>query len=298
MLVVGSKALILHGADLTPVDTDFVGTFDEINAFFKDFYKGKIAAQYPLSGNKMFVQLKDKSIFESEIAWSDSTGAEFMQLAKDDSKSFPSAMFLVPSLDLLYALKMSHRYLKNSPHFLKTMKHIHWMREQGATIRPEHMDWFKRREKETYSYSHPKLNQSKKSFFNPDEGVIYVYDHDSIHMAVKQMDKPAYNYFKPDEAEVYTSKKLFFECDRQIQLNAVLEESYVLALERSQIPYPDTARKWSFDTALMKVCTSITSGWFREFAWENYNAVQALYNDNYVDVFKEGVSQGIVKPFK
>jgi hypothetical protein len=35
----------------------------------------------------------------------------------------------------------------------------------------------------------------------------------------------------------------------------------------------------------MKVCTSITSGWFREFAWENYDNVLDLYNDKYVEIF-------------
>jgi hypothetical protein len=30
--------------------------------------------------------------------------------------------------------------------------------------------------------------------------------------------------------------------------------------------------------ALDKVCTSITSGWFREFAWQNYDEVVKIYH--------------------
>jgi hypothetical protein len=123
-----------------------------------------------------------------------------------------------------------------------------------------------------------------------------LYDHDTIHLSVKHLDRPAYTYFKPDQNEVFCDRGMFEACDEQTRLYAVLEESYVLALERSQIPFPNMPRKQSFDMALEKVCTSITSGWFREFSWENYDKVQALYNDNYVDRLYQGVESGLVLP--
>jgi len=47
------------------------------------------------------------------------------------------------------------------------------------------------------------------------------------------------------------------------------------------------------------VCTSITSGWFREYAWENYDRVLDLYNslgdDYYIRRFVE--SQHLLKPY-
>ncbi len=80
------------------------------------------------------------------------------------------------------------------------------------------------------------------------------------------------------------------------RLYGVLEEAYVLALERSQIPFAGKVTpRQSFDIAIEKVCTSITSGWFREFAWENYDKVVELYRDDYVEKFKAGVDKGIVK---
>ena len=97
---------------------------------------------------------------------------------------------------------------------------------------------------------------------------------------------PAYEYFKEDKSEVFCDKDLFFRLDEQTQLYAILEESYVLALERSQIPFKDKVDpKKSFDISLMKICTSITSGWFREFAWENYHKIQSLYDKTYVQRF-------------
>jgi len=54
-----------------------------------------------------------------------------------------------------------------------------------------------------------------------------------------------------------------------------------------------------FEMALMKVCTSITSGWFREYAWENYQKVLDLYDslgeDDYVKRFEQNAH--LLKPF-
>ena len=76
----------------------------------------------------------------------------------------------------------------------------------------------------------------------------------------------------------------------------MLEETQVLALERSQVLFENVEPKKSFDMALNKVCSSITSGWFREYAWENYKNVQKLYEADYVERFWKDVEIGLVKP--
>lgn len=204
-------------------------------------------------------------------------------------------------LNVLYAIKMSHRFLRNSPHFLKTHRDIMLMRQLGANMDdPVLHDIFKLREKETYNYKHPVLDQEKASFFSGD-GVIYTYDHDSIHEAVKLMSKPAYQYYMKDNADVMTDKNKFFEQSEIIRLYGVYEETCVLALERSQIPNNfEIDPRSSFVTALIKVCTSITSGWFREYAWENFNTIISMYRsfgeDNYIKRFKE--NQSVLKPYE
>lgn len=196
------------------------------------------------------------------------------------------------SLDTLYMLKMSHRYLKDSPHFLKTMHHCKYLRKMGATITNE--SWFKSREKETYDYGHYKLDTSSKEFFTTNFN--YIYDHDSIHEAVAFLERPAYTYYMEDDAEVMCSKDKFFALEKAHRYLGVLEEAYVLALERSQIPNDfKVDPKTSFTIALEKVCTSITSGWFREFAWEHYDVLIQLYNEDYVTKFKQGLENGTVK---
>jgi len=169
------------------------------------------------------------------------------------------------------------------------------MRSLGAQI--EHPEWLKEREKETYNYSHPKLSVSKDEFFKKDDGqVVYIYDHDSIHIAMARFDKPAYEYFKPEGSQVLCDKKMFFDSPEEIKLASVIEEATVLALERSQIPYKGLVEPlWSFKMALFKVCTSITSGYWREYAYSVYDQVLALYDEKYVEKFWKAVDDGIVK---
>jgi len=305
MLIIGSHALKLQGlTELRhPRDIDLVGSWDEIQTMISSLNKIGIVEARPFAeGKKYVLKLRDGRIFEYEIAWPGSTAEWLIRLVEQDRESVEiigHPVFhdvVVPSVDILYALKLSHRYLKNSPHFLKTMSDIHRMRSFEATLRIEHMEWFKARQKETYSYGHPSLMVKKGDFFKGD-GICYVYDHDDIHITMAHFDRvPAYELYKEDGAEVMCSKEKFFSSDEDVRLNGVLEETQVLALERSQIPFKGrVAPKASFDMALMKVCTSITSGWFREFAWENYDKVQSMYEPDYVDRFWSAVNNGHVR---
>lgn len=305
MLLIGSQALKYYTKlDREPRDWDFIGTIDEIESFIQE-RKDEVESAYPSNeGKKMIVKLKNELPIEFEIAWEGSTAEKVLQFTKLNladhnmkEKVVPALdkLAILPSLNILYELKLSHRYLKNSPHFLKTMRDIQLMRSLGAQI--EHPEWLKEREKETYNYSHPKLNVAKDEFFKKDDGqVVYIYDHDSIHIAMARFDKPAYEYFKPEGSQVLCDKKMFFDSPEEIKLASVIEEATVLALERSQIPYKGLVEPlWSFKMALFKVCTSITSGYWREYAYSVYDQVLALYDEKYVEKFWKAVDAGIVK---
>ena len=290
MLTIGSHALS-HYTDVKRVmrDSDFIAYADDVYAFVRSLKRSNLlkTARPFNEGKKFFVEDNFGRIYEFEIAWPDSSAEELLKLCKVHGGETP----VIPSLNVLYALKMSHRYLRNSPHFKKTHSDIMLMRSLGAAIDDSLTDWYKRREAETYNYAHPKLNVSKSDFFNGD-GVEYVYDHDVIHEVMAHLGAPAYTFFKDDQAEVFCSKSKFEAQPLKTRLYAVLEETQVLALERSQIPfdYKHDPRK-SFDMAHEKVCTSITSGWFREFAWEHYSHVQAMYEDDYVSRFRAAMER-------
>jgi hypothetical protein len=295
LVLIGSRALEHHiSTQRDPIDTDFIGYYDDIVSHAK-FYKA--TSFVPFNGGKYIKMTFGKEIVEAEIAWSGSVAESLIKYVENDSETDCCGLrFVTPSLNFLYMLKMSHRYKKNSPHFLKTMNDIHLMRKHGACIPDSLQNLYKARMKETYNYPHPNLNQKKNTFF--DSSVKYVYDHDSIHEAIRLYDIPAYEYYKETNAEVNCSKNLFFKQEKEIQLAGVYEEACVLAIERSLVPFPGikTPRQ-AFEMALQKVCTSITSGWFREYAWEHYHEVMNIDPDcQFWDRFQNALKNGKV-PF-
>lgn len=312
MLIIGSRALknaAPHLLNRDPLDHDFVCTIEEYDKFVKCIPKEQLKAAYPINeASKMIVKtFKDNqlNIFEFEIAWPETTAASMLNLVNkvkgNSDFDIPGVDMYFADLNLLFALKASHRYLKNSPHFLKTRRDYFALKSHlGITVNDLDTDlkaWYKIREKETYNYKHPKLDQSKNSFFNPNEGVIYTYDHDTIHVSMAQENNtPAYTLYMKDGAQVACDKNKFFAAPQKVRLNGVVEEAYVLALERSQIPFKGKVdAKKSFDMALFKVCSSITSGWFREFAYDHYDEVQKMYNPDYVNMFWKAVDNGVVR---
>jgi hypothetical protein len=302
VLVIGSRALQHHRL-LTwrkaGIDTDIISSYDDAIEYanlLKPIH-GSIRSNYPTEGGKkVIVKFLSGHVLEAEIAWPGTCAERILQIHTAGVGGVTYA-----SIQLCYMLKMSHRYLKNNPHFMKTMRDIRMLRK--LIIDPQRVlelfvETYEWRMRDTYTYSRPNLNQGKSTFFNSEE-INYLYDHDSLHLTVAQSPSPAYKFFMVDNHEVLSSKAKFEQCSATVKLNAVLEEAYVLALERSQIPHPGvlTPRE-SFLMALEKVCTSITSGWFREFAWENYDTVLSLYSENYVDKFRAGLAKGLVVPFK
>jgi hypothetical protein len=299
MILIGSRALAFRAPYLLnrqPKDFDWFCTAEEFDYWISEqTNQSKIISVSSPSVNKRVVRGETNCEFE---IISPNTSSELMnQLVISDPETLETPVGLIPSLDLLFTIKKSHRYRKNSPHFWKNLSDYHLMKSVGCQVRPEYATFLKLREKETYTYSTPKLNVSKRDFF-ADDGISYTYDHDSIHESVKHLDRPAYTYFQKDGAEVACDKNKFFTCSREIQLYSVVEESAVLAIERSMIPFPDRVnpeRSWKI--SFSKVCTSISSGWWREFAYENAMDCLKLYPHDYWDKFQKGLTTGVVKPF-
>ena len=136
----------------------------------------------------------------------------------------------------------------------------------------------------------PNLNKNKSEFFN--DKVVYHYDHDFIHELVAIENEPAYT--KCLDGEVKFSNKKFEKLNYNEKVNMVLEESFVIALERCLIrlikednPYvpayfPDEAFKY----ALTRVSTNLTSGPFRDFAANNFLDIYNNFKTNHRNYYK------------
>lgn len=298
MILMGSRALALRAPSLLgrkPKDFDFACTQSEYEEWMeKNAHKVNPTKVYP-EKNKMIVE--GTTNCEFEIVGGQPSTQMFVDLVESDKDTFDTPFGKVPSLDMLFTIKMSHRYLKNSPHFWKTMADYHIMKRVGAKVRDEYKPFLKIREKETYNYAHPKLNVSKDNFFK-DDGLEYVWDHDDIHKSVAIHEAPAYTFYLKEGAQVDCDKNKFFEIDQKYRLAGVVEEAAVLAIERSLVPHPGVwTPEYAWRFALGKVCSSITSGWFREFAYENAPEIIKMYPMGYWDKFQEDTKSGLVKPF-
>lgn len=325
MLLIGSRALSYHlnGNFGSGKDWDFICTRE----WFKNIISGTLNSgqrilklMYVDGTNHAYVIFKNGTIIEASfmddiggVAESDAavfeyerkTNKQLVEVFHDSLTSYVHhPLIRVASPDTLYMLKMSHRFKKDTPHFAKTMDDIRLMRNQFGffvdEIHPDLEAIYKHRQEVTYTQKKYKLNVSKENFFV--DNVPYKYDHDSIHRAVALDVVPAYTRYMKDGADVMCDREKFFNLPFGVQLNGVLEESYVLALERAVIPH-NTDPERAFKIALEKVCTSITSGWFREFAWENYHAVIGKHqevNDSgftYVDRFNVALENGKILPY-
>jgi len=301
IVIVGSNALVTHIPTIK-VGLDMIMSYETYKEYVAECKKQcEIDNIYPTSkGKKIVIKFSDGIVDEIEIAWPGSTAEEFMNLVLSDPKTHHRIKDVyTPSLDALYAMKMSHRYLRNSPHFKKTMDHIIYMRNLGGAgidVDFYWQDWYVRRMHETYDYGHPSLDTTKNSFFK--EEPFYKYDHDDIHQAVKLWLEPAYTYILADGSPVKCDKNKFNALSIQGKLNCALEECYTLTLERSLIPndFKPNAKK-AFDVALMKVCTSVTSGWFREWCWENYYMINSRFDGFFVGKFLDALDDGKIRPF-
>jgi len=146
----------------------------------------------------------------------------------------------------------------------------------------------------------PKMNQNTEKFFGKSKKYVKsYYVHDDMHKAIAMMHSGQVQYEKilKDNSEVETDYEKWKTLPVREQIYCVLEEVYVIALERKILPgifetdTPQWNAKDAFDWALMRVCTTLCDGFFREFATRAYKQIQGRYNAGYVESFLKTISQ-------
>ena len=103
-------------------------------------------------------------------------------------------------------------------------------------------------------------------------------------------EKPMFTKMQKDSNLVECSKELWDKFNSRQKMMCVLEEAYVIALERHMIPQivdnlPGLSSHTAFEWALKRICTTLCSGFFREYAIMNYQNIMSNYDYNYVDKF-------------
>lgn len=193
----------------------------------------------------------------------------------------------VAPLPVLAAIKRSHlwrdyQWDKHITHYNK------YLRQHLDDSVQDFLQERTRLTKEAYPQGNPNLNQSNEEFF--DDAVAKVYDHDFIHELAAYYDKPLYTRLKRDDSKAWCEKDLWEALSLEDKRKCVAEECYVIATERFLVRHNwNYSYKGAYLTALKKVCTTLTSGWFRDAALDNHPEIMALFDVNKLNSIKENL---------
>lgn len=134
---------------------------------------------------------------------------------------------------------------------------------------------------ENFPLNLPSLHKTKCEFFN--DGIYRKYDHDYLHTLVSYYKKPLYQKLQNTNDEVTCHEKKWDKMSYEDQLKCVAEEVYVTALERFLCVDKPIPHRLAYIKSLDKVCTTMCSGWFRDFAIDNYPNIIKEFDINKIN---------------
>lgn len=308
MIVLGSKALHLNLNNnverFEKSDIDVVMCMDDFKSFISK-NQPFITKMVPTSSTKYAIRLENNRIqhYEIEIAFKGSS-----QWLLDNHENISAGQFAddcgnvfeFVNSEILYLTKKSH--IHYPIHYDKSIADYSLLKNIVDFEKVEqYKEYFTLRSKETKERINkrlPTLNRTNEEFFDRSKNVVgYVFEHDDIHEAIKHYERPVYEMMKKDFSKAWCEKDMFHNLPHEYKIRCVQEEAYVIALERYIIlrkgHYKDP--QMAYKAALQRICTTLCSGFFRDFAVENYFEILDAYSDNYVNKFKDKLFSGLVK---
>jgi len=304
MLIVGSKALKYHFPNLTREvkDIDIIGTKGDIDYLIEILCPERVVSTKWLT--TLFKIKKKDSFFNTDnVEILNSTGSRSLSMYlkhRENSEPFLHGLRWA-SKEVLLSLKKSHINfpIKFNKHIIDYNILLNELKEDKLrNITKLNFQETKERFGELKT---PSLKNKTTEFFGQSEKFVkYFYVHDDLHKVMAHYNQPIYSDMQIDESNAWCEKSIWdgFEFDKKIK--CVLEEAYVIALERKIIPMlngisePITSKS-AFEWSLMRICTTLCSGWFREFATDNWSKIVDQYDKDYVLKFLEAESSGLIK---
>lgn len=306
MLVVGSKALKYRfpRIERQVKDVDIVAYLEEADKLKSTLSPSKVIETewvVSLLGIKNKDEIFDKPNVEILIADKSESLRRYLvyQKLKANNELFACS-------EILYSLKKSHihfpiKFEKHIYDFIMLNRHF-----SGVDVLKDVTKLkFVETEERLGKLKTPSLNKSVDNFFSQSKSFVKSYFiHDDMHKAVAHYAEPLYLRMQRDITKAICDKFLWEKFTFEDKCRCVLEEAYVIALERKVLPslFGD-AKQWTgaeeaLDWALMRICTTLCSGWFRRFATENYDKIKELSNTNYVEDFLIKFQDGKINKIK
>jgi len=293
--MIGSRALEkIISTGRTPKDYDYIATAEEVEQWIIDYmgYHKSIKR----TEDCVSARMDNGEFVELHIAKPGSAFEEYLKLNEGREHA---------NLDTLYSIKLGHIHFPVSQK--KFNKHIHDINIMGAlrqrNDRLKHLTkkHFKDTETRIGKLETPSLMKSSDKFFEQsDAHVKSWFVHDHIHEVMAHKEKPMYSYMQPDPALAGCSKEMWNEFPTMDKIRCVLEEAYVIALERKIIPSIfGGGQFWdsedAFDWALWRICTNLCSGWFRRFAVDYYAEIVGFHDRDYASKLFAAIDEGKIQ---
>jgi hypothetical protein len=291
-------------------DFDVIMTLEEFSNWSKE-NDNYIRSLIPRSANKYkatVTKIKVKKQYEIEIAL-EGTSSKFLLDNISEVSDGKINGFLDDTFDVLnfqYQILTKRSHLIYPVHFEKNITDYHLLKglvrdfERTETMEKYYQLRFNEA-KVRFNQHTPKLNVTTEDFFSSKLNVPNYFVHDHIHEVMAHYDRPIFTMMQRDNSKAWCEKDMFFNLPFNYQVQCVQEEAYVIALERYIIPqYSSDCNNFfeCYKKAAKRICTTLTSGWFRSFAIENYDKVIDWYNPDFVNIFKTAVKNGEVYPLE
>jgi hypothetical protein len=295
MLIIGSKSLKYHFPQIKREvkDIDIIGYTDDLNMLCEmlsptEVKKGEYSIILKNITNK--THFFDSDNVELILADGSESLKMYLKYNRDHIYASKEVLFSLKKSHIHYPIKFKKHIgdfnlLFNYFQGIDMLSHITVIHEKETEIRLGKLKT-------------PSLNKSVDQFFGQSKDYVTSYFvHDDIHKVMSHYDKPLYERMQIDDKLAKCDKKVWLGFTYEDKCKCVLEEAYVIALERKILPMLFGGKrgytsKEAFDWALMRICTTLCSGWFREFATVNYFKIKDRMDNNYVEKFLTAYENG------
>lgn len=184
--------------------------------------------------------------------------------------------------DLLYTWKVSHSYW--DVHWMKTVKDIMWLKERGCKIIPEVHSALIPVWEDVHGKKRVKLNVKNEAFFK--KTVERKYEHDWLHEKMAFDEQPMYRTLKKNLDMAWIDYGMWDKLPHDKKIQTVLEEAYVIALERHVLP-GHLKHLSAYRRALKELITRLSKGWFPMFIVDNLKEIAYRDLDSHFLYFGE-----------
>lgn len=295
MILLGSRACAYHDKNFRSAedsDWDIIASLKEAYEWAEINRDSLVKFKIKNTGHKIHARLKDGSRLEIEICEFRKSNKILNNMPARTIK-IPGGTAKLPLKEILYLTKRSHIYWPIR--WRKNIEDLAWMQENGWSKRASlESEYYHARLAEHKSFFKDKtanLNMTNDEFFGRSEKFVNrVVDHDNIHDMVSYYDTPLYEQIKHDTTKAAVAKDLWDGLSKVDKDRTVREEAMAIAIERYLLSN-DMDQQEAYDNAVRRICTNLTSGWFRDWAIDNWSSIHILDLD--IDTIANQIKQQI-----